>query len=269
MKLLLRKQETIRALENLRQGEERGLKFFYQKFYKHFLFRAHRATDDECTGESIAQEAFLRLWLFRENVHSETEIFNFLKVQVKAAVQAFYKKSKNKFQRSLLRLDSIEDYQEFMLGYELEEENEDDVLYIEQLESEKKKRMDQLNAILPNLNRDQQLFIRLCLKYSFNYERIAYYMGNISDYEVSLQIENAIEYLRAIVHSEEKMQLVAKPVEFKLNGEMTEEEAEVFRMRYELQYSFDKISEALQLDGGQVRTLFINAHAKIKSKKIA
>ncbi len=156
-----------------------------------------------------------------------------------------------------------------MLGYELEEENEDDVLYIEQLELEKKKRMDQLNAILPNLNRDQQLFIRLCLKYSFNYERIAYYMGNISDYEVSLQIENAIEYLRAIVHSEEKMQLVAKPVEFKLNGEMTEEEAEVFRMRYELQYSFDKISEALQLDGGQVRTLFINAHAKIKSKKIA
>lgn len=267
MKLLLLNKDIKAAIEHLHNGHEKGLKFFYQKFYEHFLSRAHRATDDECTGESIAQEAFLRLWLFRENVHSETEVFEFLKVQVKSAIQAFYQKSRNRFHRSLLRLDSIEDYQEFMLGYELEEESEDDLLYIEQLELEKKKKMDQLNAIMPNLNNDQQLFIRLCLKYSFNYERIAYYMGNISDYEVGLQIEKTIEYLRSIIHSEEKMQLMAKPVEFKLNGEMTEEEAEVFRMRYELQYSFDKISEALQLDGGQVRTLFINAHAKIKSAK--
>ncbi|ULT22803.1 hypothetical protein KUH03_26295 [Sphingobacterium sp. E70] len=63
------------------------------------------------------------------------------------------------------------------------------------------------------------------------------------------------------------MQLIAKPAEFKLNNEMTAEEAEIFRMRYELQYSFDQISEALQLDGGQVRKLFINAHAKIKVPK--
>jgi len=270
MSLILRNKDIKTALESLHQGNEKGLKFFYHKFYDYFFFRAYRATDDECTGESIVQEAFLRLWLFRENINSEADILDFLKSQVKSAIQAFYQKSRNRFHRSLLRLDSIEDYQEFMLGYELEEEQEEDVVYLEQLELEKKKRMDQINAVLPNLNSDQQLFIHLCLKYSFNYERIAYYMGGISDYEVSLRMEKTIDFLRTILNSEEKMQLMAKPVEFKLNGEMTEEEAEVFRMRYELQYSFDRISEALQLDGGQVRTLFINAHAKIKSaKKIA
>ncbi|WP_343564572.1 hypothetical protein [Sphingobacterium sp.] len=267
MKLLVHKQEAKNALQNLQKGNENGLKFFYHKFYDHLFFRAHRATDDECAGESIAQEAFLRLWLFRENVDSETEVFEFLKSQVKAAIHTFYNKSRNRFQRSLLRLDSIADYQEFMLGYEIEEEQEEDTVYLEQLEQDKKKKLDQLNEILPNLNNDQQLFIRLCLKYSFNYERIAYYMGGISDYEVSLRVEKTIEFLRTIFNSKEKMQLIAKPATFKLNNEMTDEEAEVFRMRYELQYSFDQISEALQLDGGQVRSLFINAHAKIKSPK--
>lgn len=270
MNVIRLNKDIKNAINSLRQGNEKGLKFFYQKFYDYFFFRAQRATDDDCAGESIAQEAFLRLWLFRENIHSEAEVLDFLKSQVKSAIHAFYQKSRNRFHRSLLRLDGIEDYQEFMLSYEPEEEQEEDLVYIEQLELEKKKKLEQLHAILPNLHTDQQLFIRLCLKYSFNYERIAYYIGGILDYEVSLRVEKTIDFLRSIVNSEEKMNLIAKPVEFKLNCEMTEEEAEVFRMRYELQYSFDKISEALKLDGGQVRTLFINAHAKIKSaKKIA
>lgn len=267
MKPILSNKEIKTAVESLHHGNENGLKFFYHKFYEYFFFRARRATDDECTGESIVQEAFLRLWLFRENVNSEADILDFLKSQVRSAIRAFYQKSRNRFHRSLLRLDSIEDYQEFMLGYELEEEQEEDIVYLEQLEAEKKKKLERLNAVLPNLNTDQQLFVRLCLKHSFNYERIAYYMGGISDYEVSLRVEKTIDLLRNILNSEEKMQLITKPAEFRLNGEMTEEEAEVFRMRYELQYSFDKISEALQLDGGEVRTLFINAHAKIKSAK--
>ncbi|RKE42606.1 hypothetical protein [Sphingobacterium detergens] len=267
MKLLTRNEDVKNALQCLHNGNENGLKFFYQRFYDYFRFRAHRATDDECTGESIAQEAFLRLWLFRENVNSETELFEFLKSQVKSAINAFFQKSRNRFHRSLLRLDGIEDYQEFLLGYELEEEPEVDILYLEQLELEKKEQLKQLNLILPNLNNDQQLFIRLCLKYSFNYERIAYHMGGISDYEVCLRVEKTIEFLRSIFNNQEKMQLIAKPAEFRLNNEMTAEEAEIFRMRYELQYSFDQISEALQLDGGQVRKLFINAHAKIKTPK--
>lgn len=267
MNLNLSNKDIKSALESLHQGDENGLKFFYLKFYDYFFFRAYRATDDQCTGESIAQEAFLRLWLFRENVNSESDILDFLKSQVRSAIRAFYQKSRNRFHRSLLRLDTIEDYQEFMLGYDLEEEQEEDIVYLERLEAEKKKKLERLYAVLPNLNSDQQLFIRLCLKHSFNYERIAYYMGGISDYEVSLKVEKSIDLLRNILNSEDKMQLIAKPAEFKLNGEMTEEEAEIFRMRYELQYSFDKISEALKLDGGQVCALFINAHAKIKSAK--
>ncbi len=95
-------------------------------------------------------------------------------------------------------------YQEFLLGYEVEEEEEMDLVYLEKLEEEKQQRLDQLGNLLPSLNQQQQLFIKLCLKYSFNYERIAYYLGGISDYEVSLQVEKTIDTLRSVFNSSQK-----------------------------------------------------------------
>lgn len=251
----------------LQNGQEQGLDFFYRKYYGYFAFRAEKATQDQCTAESIAQEAFLRLWLFRENLQSEEELFEFLKTQVRAAINAFYSKTRNRFHRSLLRLDGIEDYQEFLLGYELEEEDEEDLVYIEQLENEKKEQLQKLNQLLPHLKKDQQLFLQLCLKYSFNYERIAYYLGGISDYEVSLQVEKIIETLRQIFQSTEKMEQLSRSSRYVVQGEINEQQEEIFRMRYDLQFSFDEIAEALDLNAVTVKKLFIEAHAKIKQTK--
>lgn len=251
----------------LQNGDERGLSFFYKLFYKKLFVWAFRATQDDCAAESIVQEALLRLWLYRNQVTDNDNILNFLKTQVKSAIQAFYNTTRNRFHRSLLRLDSIENYQEFLLGYELEEEEEVDLIYMEKLEEEKQQRLDQLSGLMPSLNQEQQLFINLCLKYSFNYERIAYYLGGISDYEVSLQVEKTIEILRSVFNCSQKMEILNKPSKIVLQGEFDDQQTEIFHMRYELQLSFEQISEALQLTPDLVKTLFVQAHAKIKSAK--
>ncbi|MBD1423473.1 RNA polymerase sigma factor [Sphingobacterium chuzhouense] len=258
---------SARHLAMLQNGQEKGLDFFYKKYYGYLAFRTEKATQDECAAGSIAQEAFLRLWLFRENLQSEEELFQFLKTQVKSAVYAFYSKTRNRFHRSLLRLDGIEDYQEFLLGYELEDEEEEDIVYLEQLEEEKKEKLQKLEKLLPHLRKEQQLFLQLCLKYSFNYERIAYYLGGISDYEVSLQVEKTIETLRQIFQSAEKMEKLNSSSRYVIQGEINEQQEEIFRMRYDLQFSFDQIAEALNLNSAVVRKLFIEAHAKIKQAK--
>ncbi|MBD1434152.1 sigma-70 family RNA polymerase sigma factor [Sphingobacterium sp. DN00404] len=258
---------TGRHLAMLQNGQEKGLAFFYKKYYGYLIFRTEKATKDECTAESIAQEAFLRLWLFRENLQSEEELFQFLKTQIKSAVRAFYSKTRNRFHRSLLRLDGIEDYQEFLLGYELEDEEEEDIVYLEQLEEEKKEKLQKIENLLPHLRKEQQLFLQLCLKYSFNYERIAYYLGGISDYEVSLQVEKTIETLRQIFQSAEKIEQLIRSSKYVVQGEINEQQEEIFRMRYDLQFSFDQIAEALNLNAAVVKKLFIEAHAKIKQAK--
>ncbi|MBL1411309.1 RNA polymerase sigma factor [Sphingobacterium faecale] len=254
-------------LSLLKEGKEKGLDYFYQKYFDTFCYRAERATEDLCAAESIVQEAFFRLWLFREQIKDSEAVFNFLKKQIRAAIGIYYTKTRNRFQRSLLRLDSIEDYQEFMLGYDMETEDEIDTVYLEQLEEEKQSQLEKLNKLLPFLSEQQQNFIKLCLRYSFNYERIAYYLGGISDYEVSLQVEKTINALRQIFQSQDKLNILNTPSSIKLEGEFSAEQAEVLRMRYELQMSFDEISESLQLSSSLVKKIFIEARAKVKSTK--
>lgn len=267
MNKITRQQQTEKHIALLRQGDERGLDFFYNRFYGHLFDRTFRATQDDCAAESIAQEALLRLWLFRNQVKEIEDIMTFLKEQVRSAIHAFYRTTRNRFHRNLLRLDSIEDYQEFLLGYEIEEEEDMDLIYLDKLETEKQERLDQIDKLLPSLNAQQQLFIKLCLKYSFNYERIAYYLGGISDYQVSLQVEKTIETLRAIFNSSQKMELLNRPSKISLQGEFDERQAEIFHMRYELQLSFEQIADALKLNSSAVKKLFVQAHAKIKTAK--
>lgn len=260
-------KNTKNQLIYLNKGIEKGLNFFYDQFYSYFFLRSNRATQDACIAASITHEAFLRLWLCRENIHTEEDVFHFLKIQIKSAIQDFYSKTQNRFHRSLLQLDSIENYQEFLTGYEEKEESIEDLVYLDKLENEKKEQLDTLNKLLPFLNLEQQLFIRLSLQYSFNYERIAYYLGGISDYEVSLKVEKTIDILRSILNSPERMKVVATNSKIVAQGELTDEQGEIFRMRYELQFSFEQISKQLHLDTSTVKKLFIEAHSKIKPNK--
>lgn len=269
MKKTLLQIQIEKHVSLLKEGDERGLAFFYERYYEFLFLRTLRATQDDCAAESIAQEALLRLWLFRNQIENADDVLDFLKKQLRSAIDAFYSKSKNRFHRSLLRLDGIEDYQEYMLGYEMEEEEKEDLVYQEGLEDEKQRRLDKLNNLLPSLTQQQQLFIKLCLKFSFSFDRIAYYLGGISDYEVATQVDKTIETLRSIFNSSEKMALLNKPSKMVLEGEFSDQQAEIFHMRYELQLSFEQISESLCLSSEMVKKLFVQAHAKIQSKKTA
>lgn len=261
------KKNAERHFIKFKEGDETGLNYFYRAYYPHYAYRAERYVKEDVAASSMAQEAFLRLWLMRHFIDSVEHLHQFLSQQIKEAGKAYYCKTIHRFYRSMLRLDGVEDYQEFMLGYEMEEEKEEDTVYLEQLEQEKQQQMERINQLLPNLNEQQQLFIRLCLRYSFNYERIAYHLGGISDYEVGLRIEQCIASLKAALTNGQKLEQLQKRKAVIMEGTLSEEQAQVLRMRYELQYSFEEIAETLKLDDQHVRQLFIQAFAIVKKAK--
>lgn len=263
----LQDKNLERMLALFKEGDERGLNYIYDRFFAYLFFRVSKTIGDDCSAQSIVHESFLRLWLCREQENSLAEIFDFLKGQVRIAIGLYFNKSSSRFQRSLLQLDAIDDYQEFLLGYEMQNDDEVDNDHLDQQDEEKRRLLEKLEQILPHINEQQQLFIRLCLKYSFNYERIAYYLGGISDYEVSLQVEKAIASLKAVFESAKKMESLPNTLNIRLEGEVSEEQASIFRMRYEMEYSFEEIAEVLKLSAKQVRLLFVQAHAAIKNSK--
>ncbi|MFC3563244.1 RNA polymerase sigma factor [Pedobacter jamesrossensis] len=250
------------------QGNEKGLEFFYERLYPSLYHKGLRYIKDDINADCIVNEAFLRLWLVRKSISDSDQIEIFLKKLTSNACNAYYKTSTNRFQRNMLRLDEIENYDEFISGYDPEFDGETEVLYQEELEKELKEKWTKLEALIPNLTQDQQLFVRLCLKYSFNYDRIAWHIGGISDYQVAIKVEKTLESLKAIFTNSQKLDIVGKNNRFRFEGDLNGEQSSILHMRYELQYSFEEISTALNLDQGYIQKVFVGACTKIKKVKL-
>ena len=250
------------------QGDEKGLEYFYNRLYPSLFFKRKRYIKDEINAHCIVGEAFLRLWLIRNSIVNPTQIETFLHDTTIEACKAYYKTSNHNFQRNMLRLDEIENYQEFMGGYDPEEElDQDDIFYQEELDERLKLQWQQVEAVIPNLTENQQLFIKLCLKYAFNYERIAWHIGGISDYQVANTVEKTLETLKSILTSSQKLEATGKTTKFKFEGDLCEEQSRILHMRYELQYSFEEIARQMNLSQQHIQRTFAQACTKIKRIK--
>ncbi|NRF39104.1 sigma factor-like helix-turn-helix DNA-binding protein [Pedobacter foliorum] len=250
------------------QGDEQGLEYFYNRLYPALFYKRSRYIKDEVNANCIVSEAFLRLWLIRNSITDPKHIETFLSDTTIKACKAYYKTSQHNFQRNMLRLDEIENYQEFLGGYDPEiEPDQDETIYQEELDERLKLQWRQVEAVIPNLAENQQLFIKLCLKYAFNYDRIAWHIGGISDYQVARTVEKTLETLKSILTSSGKLETAGKTSKFYFEGDLSEEQSKILHMRYELQYSFEEIARQLNLSQQQIQRTFVQAYTKIKKIK--
>lgn len=250
-----------------KDGDEKGFEFFYNRLYYSVYFYGFKYIKDDISADCIVSEAFIRLWLCRKNITCPEHIEIFLRKVTADGCRAYYKTNANNFQRSMLRLDGIEDYQDFIGGYNPDGDLETDSVYYHEQGEEEKKQWKRVEAVLPNLSPDQQLFIRLCLKYSFDYPRMAWHIGGISDYQVARKVERTLECLKAVINDAGKFNGLEKTSRFSFEGKISEEESEILTMRYELQYSFSEIAEALNLDQGHIQRSFAAASLRIKKNR--
>jgi RNA polymerase sigma factor (sigma-70 family) len=268
MELIRPYPDTAIHFEKFRKGNEKGLEFFYKLLYPRTYYYGFRYIKDDVNAGCIVNEAFLRLWLSRKIITGPEHIETFVRKLTSDGCRAYYKTSSSRFHRNMLRLDEIENYQEFMAGYDPTLEDEADILYHHEPGEEEKRQWERVEAVIPNLSQDQQLFIRLCIKYSFDYGQMAWHIGGISDYQIAKKVEKTLEFLKAVITDTEKLNKLKKTSRFSFEGDVSEEQAMILQMRYELQYSFTEIAEALSLDQGYIQQAFATASLKIRKTKI-
>jgi RNA polymerase sigma factor (sigma-70 family) len=260
--------EAIIHFEAFRQGSEKGLEFFYKRIYPSMYYYGFRYIKDDVNADCIVNEAFLRLWICRKKITDAGQIEVFVKKLIVNGCRAYYKTSSSRFHRNMLRLDELENYQEFIGSNDPALEDGSDILYHHESEEGLKKQWEKVEAVIPNLTSDQQLFIRLCIKYSFDYSRIAWHIGGISDYQVARKVERTLECLKAIITDTKKLNSVERTSKFRFEGDISEEQFMILQMRYELQYSFGEIATALNLSQGYIQQVFATASLKIRKTKI-
>ncbi|MFC4212655.1 sigma factor-like helix-turn-helix DNA-binding protein [Pedobacter lithocola] len=249
-----------------REGNEKGLEFFYKIWYPILYYRGLRYIKDDVNADCIVNEAFLRLWLFRNKFTAAEQIEVFVKKLTSDGCKAYFKAAKHTFQRNMLRLDELENYQEFIGSEDTNFESEDMNCDAEP-DEEIKKQWAEVEKVIPNLSTDQQLFIRLCIKYAFDYGRVAWHIGGISDDEVARKVEKTLVCLKAILMDTRKLDGVGKANKCKFEGDVAGEQLAILRMRYELQYSFEEIARHLNLNQGYIQKTYVDAMAKVRKVK--
>lgn len=253
-------------LDKLKKGDEAGLSWFYGRFYRWYAYRAYRYIREDLDAHCIAQEAFLRLWIFRESIEDVPHLHRFMSRQVTDAGKSYHRRRSNQFRRQLLWFFDYDDPESLLSGNS-PEWAEGPLLEIEEPDEEDSERLESLNRLLPHLDSEQQLFIRLCLKYDFNYERIAFYLGGIREYEVAQRVSKCIDRLKSLLADSRKLSQVTRTQTFRVDRQLSPEQADILRLRYELGNSFEEIAADLRLSPEKVRALFIQAFTIIKSSK--
>ena len=228
----------------------------YEKYYGLFAWRCERSVKDEVVASGMVHDAFLRVWLLRDELSVE-DVYGFLKAQLKKSIFAYYDMAKNKFHTNLFSLDELENRDFLLVDHRIgEEEIEEPDL---EDDTERKTQWQQLTQLMDSLPDTQQQLIKLCLKYNFSYEHIAFYLGGISDYAVGKKVEALLESLKRMLTDGQKLELVAYKSSLTFRGSLDELQESILKMRNELAYSFEEVAKALGLSEVDVKVAYARA----------
>ena len=254
-----------------KEAQETGFAFFYRELYSRYYIMALRMVKQDIAATCIAQEAFLRLWQRRESINGLPHLTDFLYRQIKQAAYNYYAQPSTRFYRGLIQIDGIEHAAEYLLpDVSITHQLDSVPAYDEETHNELEAQRKQLYAVLPELPEKQQQVVGLLLRYSLDYERVAWHLGGVSCYVAAKQIEKTIALLKSILVNGANLSgnHIAKK-QLVISGELTEEQANILRYRYELSYSFEEIAELMNIRQAEVQRSFVQAHQRMRKEKAA
>ena len=244
-----------------KKGCPHAFEAIYTQYYHSVYWMGRSILKDIYAVENILQDTFLILWKKRDRIQSPEHLNAFVHFVMKSECIYQYSKPRNAFQRNLSRLDYLENYQDYLGGY-----NEDEEAAHLQRQEADQKALDQIQRVLPLLSSERKLLLELCLKYGFQYKAIAQAMGT-STAKTSIEVKGAIKDIKNIITNGSTPEAKTTPIRaLKAQANMTRKQKKVLQLRTEKQYSFAAISKELNLSIQEVHQQFIAAYKLLQHK---
>lgn len=258
---LPRKLTNLQLFELLKEGNPTALNLIHLRYKRLLFWVGWQVLKDDFVVDTIVQDTFLKLWTHRDTIETPDHITGFLRFVMKRDCIAYVSAPRNKFSRLMASLDSFENYQDYLAGYDPFKDKE----YLHSQESDQKK-FDEIKKVLAVLNPKRKHLIELCLEYGFQYKSIAEAMGS-SVTGISTEISKAIDELRKIL----KVTSFEPPQEKTFNKEQQSEELssqqlEIIKRRFEQKSSFAVIAKELKLLEKEVQREFLYAYQHLQNQ---
>ena len=252
-----------KEFELLKKGNSTAFERIYVRYNKRIFWFGKQIIKDEFVVECLVQDVFLKLWEYREKMESPDHIFFFLRLVMKYSCYSHYAKPKNKFFRTVSSLESYENYQSYLAGYEPADNIQNLIDHDRQQHY-----YEEIIKVLPLLSDERKHLIELCLKHGFQYKAIANAMGR-GITETSNEIKHAIADLKKILNHQDKLVIKTKTVStVEKQNQISETQSLILKLRCERKQSFANIAEELQLSQKEVHNEFIVAYKFTQQNKV-
>jgi len=232
----------------------------YKSLSKQVFLYGIRIVNDRFIIENIIQEAFLKLWNYRDTITGLEHAKAFLMLNIKWECHTYFRSPASRFHRRFTYLDSSEDYNIALEYHDTDAEAERDEITEVQL-----KAITDMITFLPE-GREKKL-LRLYYIDGLSYKQIAG-RYDITISAASTAIRNGIGQLRAMIVRPQKLLDVDKGFNaisadqrvwlYDLEG-LNREQSQIYRLRTECKYSFERVANTLNLPQAYVQQEYVKA----------
>lgn len=258
---LPRKLSNLQLYELLKEGNPTALEHIHLRYKRLLFWVGWQVLKDNFVVDTIVQDTFLKLWLHRGTIETPDHITGFLRFVMKRDCISYVTAPRNKFTRLMASLDSFENYQDYLAGYDPLKDKE----YLHSQESDQNK-FDEITKVLPVLDPKRKHLIELCLEYGFQYKPIAQAMGS-SVTGISNEVSIAIDDLRKILRVTSFEQPQEKTVDAQEQSEiLSSQQVEIIKRRFEQKSSFAVIARELHLPEKEVHREFLYAYQYLQNQ---
>ena len=258
---LPRKLTDHQLYELLKKGNPTSLEFIHLRYKRLLFWIGKQMLEDDFVVETLVQDTFLKLWLHRDSIETPNHILGFLRFVLKRDCITYFNTPKNKLARLTASLESFENYQDYLIGYDPMQDKE----HLLRQESDQKD-FDEVTKVLKVINPKRKHLIELCLKYGFRYKTIAEAMGS-SVKDISNEVSRAIDDLRNIL---KKNFNDKPPIKSQRNGvhqdELSSRQIDIINRRFEQKSSFAVIARELKISEREVHQEFLYAYEYLQNR---
>jgi RNA polymerase sigma factor (sigma-70 family) len=258
MKLSEQKETMYSYLQQFNNGDQRALRFVYQKSFHSLLYFGKSLIRDEFLITCIIQDCYLKAWANREKMESLPHIYRFIRMNLRWQILQHIEKSRHTIYGQTLFLDHIEK----RIG-----DFEDQIEEKENCEEEIKK-LEMAIDSMQYLSAESQQIVSLYFQKGLTHKQIADRLGK-STFQVSEQLNKSVKQLKSMV-------LISKKVT-KINsvsginqqtGILDYQQSKVYDLRKNHKLPFSEIATKLGLSQIQVQQHYLNAHQLLQSRSV-
>ncbi|NLU91357.1 RNA polymerase sigma factor [Chitinophaga sp. Ak27] len=250
---------TIKSYERFEQykrGEECGLNYIYGHFYKSLYYFGMKLTNDDFTTNTLLQEAFLKVWMFRHRMTSMLHVLRFLRISIRWGAYSHFRS--NKFYSRIIFIDGGENTPYASFTIEAEEEEKRRL----QAETEKLNLIYQAISYLPE---NKRTIVRHYLQGRLSPQKIAERYGRAYQ-KIYKEVEESAIYIKSVVNGRQLETMKQSSCNEHLADVLNLKQIAVYKLR-KSGYAFDKIAIELNFTIEDVITTYSDTVLILKKIK--